>query len=59
MEKELGRFRGLLEKKYANAADGGYTYILNDGEKVPLTPSMMSEWARACVSTRPFSSHIV
>ena len=51
MEKELGRFRGLLEKKYANAADGGYTYILNDGEKVPLTPSMMSEWARACVST--------
>ena len=49
MERELGRLRGLLEKKYANPADSGYTYITNDGEKVALTPSMMSEWARAVV----------
>lgn len=49
MERELARFRGLLEVKYANPSDAGYTYVANDGERVPLTPSMMSEWARACV----------
>jgi len=49
MERELGRLRGLLEKKYANPTDSGYTYITNDGEKIALTPSMMSEWARAAV----------
>ncbi|KAF5328393.1 hypothetical protein D9619_013340 [Psilocybe cf. subviscida] len=47
LERELGRFRGLLEKKHANPHDAGYTYIHNNGEKLPLTPAMMSEWARA------------
>ena len=49
IERELGRLQGLLKKKYANPADSGYTYVANDGEKVLLTPSMMSEWARAVV----------
>lgn len=44
--------RGKLEKKYANPDDGGYTYVADDGEKIPLTPALMSQWARAmvCVS---------
>ncbi|KAF8799455.1 hypothetical protein BYT27DRAFT_7223729 [Phlegmacium glaucopus] len=47
VERELGRIRMLLEKKYANDSDSGYTYTAGDGEKVPLTPAMMSEWVRA------------
>ncbi|KAF8153331.1 hypothetical protein B0H34DRAFT_861457 [Crassisporium funariophilum] len=48
IDQEIACFCGLLEKKYANPADSGYTFILNYGEKIPLTPSMMLEWAQAC-----------
>ncbi|KDR66659.1 hypothetical protein GALMADRAFT_216875 [Galerina marginata CBS 339.88] len=47
VDRELGRIRMLLEKKYANESDGGYTYTAGDSERVPLTPAMMSEWVRA------------
>src|ERR1700733_2784536 len=51
LELELARFRGILEKKYANDYDAGYTYIdPATGDSVPLTPFMMKEWARAMVS---------
>ena len=59
MERELARLRGLLEAKYANPSDSGYTYVSNDGEKIPLTPSMMSEWARACVRHLLFRCHLL
>jgi hypothetical protein len=51
LEFELARFRGLLEKRYANDHDSGYTYINPvSSEAIPLTPFMMKEWARAMVS---------
>lgn len=47
---ELARLRGLLEKKYANDHDAGYTYINSvNAESTPLTPFMLKEWARAMV----------
>ncbi|KAJ7201418.1 hypothetical protein GGX14DRAFT_371289 [Mycena pura] len=46
MELELARIRGILEKKYRNQHNAGYTYIGPSGT-VPLTPLMMLEWARA------------
>ena len=51
IDHELARFRGLLEKRYANDHDAGYTYIDPvTGDSTPLTPYMMKEWARAMVS---------
>jgi len=50
LERELARFRRLLEKKYANDHDAGYTFVACDGMVLPLTPLMMKEWSRACVS---------
>ncbi|KAF8810644.1 hypothetical protein BYT27DRAFT_7209245 [Phlegmacium glaucopus] len=50
IERELGRIRGVLEKKYANPADSGYTYVA-------LTPSMMSEWARAIYDMDASANH--
>ena len=50
LERELARFRHLLEKKYANEHDAGYTFLANDDVTLPLTPLMMKEWSRACVS---------
>ncbi|KAG6846628.1 hypothetical protein H0H93_012750, partial [Arthromyces matolae] len=47
LEQELGRLRGLLEDKYQNPNDAGYTYICDSGDRLPLTPFMMKEWARA------------
>ncbi|KIK02604.1 hypothetical protein K443DRAFT_37385, partial [Laccaria amethystina LaAM-08-1] len=47
VKRELGHIHMLLKKKYANDSDGGYTYTASDGERVPLTPAMMSEWVRA------------
>ncbi|KAG6819389.1 hypothetical protein H0H93_012295, partial [Arthromyces matolae] len=47
LEQELGRLRGLLEDKYQNPNDAGYTYICDNGDRLPLTPFMMKEWARA------------
>lgn len=40
----------MLEKKYQNDHDNGYTYINNaTGETIQLTPFMMKEWSRAMV----------
>jgi len=47
---ELARFRGLLEKKYSNDHDAGYTYIDPvSSDSIALTPFMMKEWARGMV----------
>ena len=45
----MARYRGLLEKKYANDHDGGYSFVSSDGTTLPLTPLMMKEWARSIV----------
>ena len=56
IDSELARYRGLLEKKYSNDHDAGYTYIDPVSSiSVPLTPFMMKEWARAMV-IRPFTN---
>jgi len=52
LEYGLARFHGLLEKKYANDHDSGYTYLDRDGEALPLTPLMMKIWAHACVGVQ-------
>lgn len=50
-DSELARLRGLLEKKYSNDYDAGYTYIDPvTSDSIPLTPFMMKEWARAMVT---------
>ena len=50
IDSELARLRGLLEKKYTNDHDAGYTYIDSvTSDVVPLTPFMMKEWACAMV----------
>lgn len=50
IDSELARLRGLLEKKYSNDYDAGYTYIDQvTSDPIPLTPFMMKEWARAMV----------
>jgi hypothetical protein len=50
VNSELAHLRGLLEKKYSNDHDAGYTYIdLVTSDSVPLTPFMMKEWACAMV----------
>jgi len=61
IEHELGCIHGHLELKYANPTDGGYTYIANDGKKVPLTPTMILEWVRAIVGPLSFifSGHVM
>ena len=41
--------QGKVEKKYANPDNGGYTFVADDGEKVPLTPALMLQWAWAMV----------
>ena len=51
IERELARIRGLLEKRYSNPSDSGYTFVTDEGKKIPLTPSMLSEWSRAVVCT--------
>ncbi|KAJ7355887.1 hypothetical protein DFH08DRAFT_803820 [Mycena albidolilacea] len=48
LDRSLARFRGILEKKYQNDHNAGYTYIDPDtGTSHPLTPQMMKEWSRA------------
>ncbi len=52
MDSQLAHLRGLLEKKYANDHDSGYTYIDPvTSDLVPLTPFMMTEWSRAMVQS--------
>ena len=56
IDSELARYRGLLEKKYRNDHDLGYTYIdPHTLDSVALTPFMMKEWARALVSQKQSS----
>lgn len=45
----VGRSRLILEKRYANPNDSGYTYVDQNGEKLPLTPAMLQEWSREMV----------
>ena len=45
----MARFRIKLEKKWGNEHDGALAYIYSDGTKLPLTPLMVKEWARALV----------
>jgi hypothetical protein len=48
---ELAHLRGLLEKKYSNDHNAGYTYIDPVmSESILLTPFMMKEWAHAMVN---------
>jgi hypothetical protein len=48
---ELARLCGLLEKKYSNDHNIGYTYIDPvASESILLTPFMMKEWACAMVN---------
>ncbi|KAJ7813363.1 hypothetical protein B0H14DRAFT_2262790, partial [Mycena olivaceomarginata] len=50
LDRSLARFRGILERKYQNNHNAGYTYIDPDaGTSHPLTPQMMKEWSRAMV----------
>lgn len=50
IDSELARLRGLLEKKYSNDFDAGYTYIDPvTSDSIPLTPFIMKEWARTMV----------
>src|ERR1700732_2641791 len=50
LERELARFRVKLEKKWGNEHDNTFVYIYPDGTKLPLTPHMLKEWARALIS---------
>ena len=51
LDSELARLRGLLEKKYSNDHDAGYTFVDPvTSDSFLLTPFMMKEWARAMVS---------
>jgi hypothetical protein len=53
LDRSLARFRGILERKYQNDHNAGYTYIDPDaGTSHPLTPQMMKEWSRAMVCGR-------
>jgi len=49
MDRELARFRVKLEKKWGSEHDNTFVYIYPDGTKLPLTPHMLKEWARALV----------
>jgi hypothetical protein len=49
LDRELARLRIKLEKKWGNNHDGAIVYIYADGTKLPLTPLMIKEWARALV----------
>jgi hypothetical protein len=40
----------MLEKKWGNKHDNTFVYIYPDSTKLPLTPHMLKEWARALVS---------
>ncbi|KAJ7883099.1 hypothetical protein B0H13DRAFT_1890539 [Mycena leptocephala] len=48
LDRSLAHFRGILEKKYQNDHDSGYTYIdPSTGKSHPLSPQMMKEWSRS------------
>ncbi|KAJ7770346.1 hypothetical protein B0H14DRAFT_2632620 [Mycena olivaceomarginata] len=51
LERSLARFRGILEKRYQNDHNAGYTYInLKTATLYPLTPQMMKEWAHTMLT---------
>ncbi|KAJ6487088.1 hypothetical protein C8R47DRAFT_1277319 [Mycena vitilis] len=48
LDRSLARLRGILEKRWQNDHDAGYTYIdASTGESYALSPQMMKEWCRA------------
>ncbi|KAF8189594.1 hypothetical protein K438DRAFT_1552338, partial [Mycena galopus ATCC 62051] len=48
LDRSLAHFRGVLEKKYQNDHNSGYTYIdPTTAASYPLTLQMMKEWSRA------------
>jgi hypothetical protein len=50
LDRSLAHFRGILEKKYQNDHDLGYTYIdPSTGKSHPLSPQMMKEWSCSMV----------
>jgi hypothetical protein len=50
LDRSLAHFRSILEKKYQNDHDSGYTYIdPSTGKSHPLSPQMMKEWSRSMV----------
>lgn len=48
MDARLMRFRLMLQTRYKNEFDDGYTYVGPTG-LVTLTPSLMMDWCRALV----------
>jgi len=50
LDRDLARIRGLLEQKWANDEDAGFSFIYTDGTRLPLTPHMLFQWALAIVS---------
>jgi hypothetical protein len=51
IDSELAHLRGLLEKKYSNDHNSGYTYIDPvTSDSILLTSFMMKEWACTMVS---------
>ncbi|KAJ6451030.1 hypothetical protein C8R45DRAFT_848637, partial [Mycena sanguinolenta] len=48
LDRELAHLHGMLEKKYQNSNNAGYTYIdPSTAMAYPLTLQMMKEWCRA------------
>jgi hypothetical protein len=51
LDLDLAQIHCLLEKKYGNNDDSGFTYICGDDPPtvLQLTPFMMKEWAMSIV----------
>lgn len=50
LEDELARYRLKLESEYRNPDGKGFTYVDDDGVRIPLDTGMLSYWARRIVS---------
>lgn len=59
MEAELARHRSKLEAEYRNPDGKGFTYVDDDGVRIPLDVGMLSYWARSIVSLSAFPVHLV
>ncbi|KAI0689260.1 hypothetical protein BC835DRAFT_1522117 [Cytidiella melzeri] len=47
LKSALAGYRVLLEKKYSNERDGGFTFTYNSGYQLKLSPIMLKEWSIA------------
>ncbi|KAI0690475.1 hypothetical protein BC835DRAFT_1510192 [Cytidiella melzeri] len=47
LESALAEYCVLLEKKYSNERDGGFTFTYNSGYQLKLSPIMLKEWSIA------------